>query len=119
MEAYSYSDWAGSVVDRRSTSGYCTFLGGSLITWSKKQKEVSLSSAEAEFRTLKGGLSECRWLKHLLEDLWLFTCGSIKLYCDNQSAIVIPKNLVQHDRTKHMEINCHYITKNINRGIIC
>ena len=54
LEAYTDSDWAGSVIDRRSTSGYCTFLGGSLLTWrSKKQKEVSLSSAEAELRALK------------------------------------------------------------------
>ena len=49
----------------------------------------------------------------------MFTCGSIKLSCDNQSAIVIAKNPIQHDRTKHMEINCHYIAKNINREIIC
>ena len=66
-------DWAGSVVDRRSTLGYCTFLGVSLITWSKKQKEVSLSNAEAEFRALKGDFFKCRWLKHLLENLRLFT----------------------------------------------
>ena len=119
LEGYTDSDWAGSVIDRRSTSGYCTFLGGSLITWrSKKQKEVSLSSAEAELRALKRGVSECRWLKHLLEDIGVYEDSSIKLYCDNQSALAIARNLVQHDRTKHMAMNRHYLSENIDRGII-
>ncbi|XP_078437652.1 uncharacterized protein LOC144708275 [Wolffia australiana] len=119
LEAYTDSDWAGSVIDRRSTSGYCTLLGGSLVTWrSKKQKEVSLSSAEAELRALKRGVLECRWLKHLLEDIGLYDGEGIKLYCDNQSALAIARNPVQHDRTKHMAINRHYLSENIDRGII-
>ena len=119
LEAYTDSDWAGSVVDRRSTSGYCTFLGGSLITWrSKKQKEVSLSSAEAELRALKRGVSECRWLKHLLEDIGLYDGKGVKLFCDNQSALAIVKNPVQHDRTKHMALNRHYLSENIDREVI-
>ena len=119
LEAYTNSDWAGSVVDRRSTSGYCTFLGGSLITWrSKKQKEVSLSSAEAELRALKRGVSECRWLKHLQEDIGLYDGKGVKLFCDNQSALAIVKNPVQHDRTKHMALNRHYLSENIDREVI-
>ena len=119
LEGYTDSDWAGSVIDRRCTSGYCTFLGGSLITWrSKKQKEVSLSSAEAELRALKRGVSECRWLKHLLEDIGVYEDSGIKLYCDNQSALAIARNPVQHDRTKHMAMNRHYLSENIDRGII-
>ena len=119
LEGYTDSDWAGSVIDRRSTSGYCTFLGGSLITWkSKKQKEVSLSSAEAELRALKRGVSECRSLKHLLEDIGVYEDSGIKLYCDNQSALAIARNPVHHDRTKHMAMNRHYLSENIDRGII-
>ena len=119
LDAFTDSDWAGSVVDRRSTSGYCTFLGGSLITWrSKKQKEVSLSSAEAELRALKRGVSECRWLKHLLEDLSLYGEHGIALHCDNQSAIAMVKNPIQHDRTKHMAMNRHYLAENIDRSNI-
>ena len=119
LEAYTDSDWAGSVVDSRSTSRYCTFLGGSLVTWrNKKQKEVSLSSAEAELRALKRGVSECRWLKHLLEDIRMYDNAGIRLYCDNQSALAIARNPVQHDKTKHMAMNRHYLTENIDRGII-
>ena len=119
LEAYTDSDWAGSVIDRRSTSGYCTFLGGSLVTWrSKKQKEVSLSSAEAELRALKRGVSECRWLKHLLEDIGSYDGLGIRLFCDNQSALAIVKNPVQHDRTKHMALNRHYLSENIDREVI-
>ena len=119
LEAYTDSDWAGSVIDRRFTSSYCTFLGGSLVTWrSKKQKEVSLSSAEAELRALKRGVSECRWLKHQLEDVGVYDESGIILYCDNQSALAIVKNPVQHDRTKHMAMNHHYLSENIERGII-
>ena len=81
LEVYIDSDWAGSVIARWSTSGYCTFLGGSLITWrSKKQKEVSLSCAEAYLRALKRGVSKCRWLKHQLEDIGMYdyTCINCK-----------------------------------------
>ena len=119
LEAYTDSDWAGSVIDRQSISGYCTFLGGSLVTWrSKKQKEVSLSSAEAELRALKRGVLECRWLKHLLEDSGVYDGMGIRLFCDNQSAMAIVKNPVQHDRTKHKAMNRHYLSENIDREII-
>ena len=117
LEVYTDSDWARSVTDRRSTSGYCTFLGGSLITWRSK-KQVSLSSAEAELRALKRGVSECRWLKHLLEDIGVYNAAGISLHCDNQSALAIAKNPVQHDRTKHMALNRHYLAENIDRGNI-
>ena len=118
LEAYTDSDWARSETDRRSTSGYCTLLGGSLITWRSKKQEVSLSSAEAELRALKRGVSECRWLKHLLEDIGVYDGAGISLHCDNQSALAIAKNPIQHDRTKHMALNCHYLAQNIDRGNI-
>ena len=119
LEAYTDSDWAGSVIDLRSMLGYSTFLGGSLVTWrSKKQKEVSLSNAEAELRALKRGVSKCCWLKHLLEDIRMYDNAGVRLYCDNQSALAIARNPIQHDRTKHMAMNRHYIFENIDRRII-
>ncbi|XP_057514198.1 uncharacterized mitochondrial protein AtMg00810-like [Actinidia eriantha] len=70
LETYTDADYAGSVIDRRSTSGYCTFLGGNLVTWrSKKQNVVARSSAEAEFRAMAQGVCELLWLKIILEDL--------------------------------------------------
>ena len=70
VEVFTDADWAGSVTDRRSTSGYCTFIGGNLVTWrSKKQGVVARSSAEAEFRAAALGICEVIWIKRLLEDL--------------------------------------------------
>ena len=106
---YSYSDWAGKG-DRRSTSGYLTFVGGNLVTWkSKKQKVVSLSSAEAEYRAMVKGICELLWLKRLMGELGFSSEKPMKLFCDNQSAIKIAENPVQHDRTKHVEIDRNFI----------
>ncbi|KAK0580519.1 hypothetical protein LWI29_002881 [Acer saccharum] len=120
LEAYTDVDYAGSVVDRRSTSGYCTFLGGNLVTWrSKKQNVVARSSAEAEFRAMAQGVCELLWLKIILEDLKVKWEGPMKLYCDNKSAINIAHNPVQHDKTKHIEVDRHFIKEKLDSGLIC
>ncbi|CAJ2640143.1 unnamed protein product [Trifolium pratense] len=111
---------AWSIVDRRSTTGYCTFLGGNLVTWkSKKQSVVSRSSAEAEFRAMAQGICELLWLKSILEDLRIKSDEPMKLYCDNKSAISIAHNPVQHDRTKHIEVDRHFIKEKLDSGLIC
>ena len=93
LEAYIDSDYTGSLVDRRSTTGYCTFLGGNLVTWrSKKQNVVVRSSAESEFRAIAQRLCELLWLKIILDDLKIKWDGPMKLYCDNKSAINIAHN---------------------------
>ena len=95
LEAYTDVDWAGSIVDRRSTSGYCTFLGGNLITWrSKKQHVVARSSAEAEFRAMEQGICELLWVKMILKDLKIVFQEPMVLYCDNKAAISIAHNPV-------------------------
>ncbi|CAJ2657372.1 unnamed protein product [Trifolium pratense] len=120
LEAYTDADYAGSIVDRRSTTGYCTFLGGNLVTWkSKKQSVVSRSSAEAEFRAMAQGICELLWLKSILEDLRIKSDEPMKLYCDNKSAISIAHNPVQHDRTKHIEVDRHFIKEKLDSGLIC
>lgn len=120
IEAYTDADYAGSVIDRRSTTGYCTFLGGNLVTWrSKKQNVVARSSAEAEFRAMAQGICELLWLKIILEDLKIKWGGPMKLYCDNKSAISIAHNPVQHDRTKHIEVDRHFIKEKLDSGLIC
>ena len=106
---YSDSDWAGKG-DRRSTSGYLTFVGGNLVTWkSKKQKVVSLSSAEAEYRAMVKGICELLWLKRLMGELGFSSEKPMKLFCDNQSTIKIAENPIQNDRTKHVEIDRNFI----------
>ena len=106
IEIFSYADWAGLVTDRRSTSGYCSFVWGNLVTWrSKKQSVVAHSSAEVEFCAMAQGICEGIWLNRLLEELWVPLKHPIVLYCNNQAAISIAKNLVHYDLTKHVEIH--------------
>lgn len=120
LEAYTDVDYAGSMVDRRSTSGYCTLLGGNLVTWkSKKQNVVARSSAEAEFRSMALGICELLWLKIIPKDLKIEWNGSMRLYCDNKSTINIAHNPVQHDRTKHIEVDKHFIKEKLDSGLIC
>ncbi|XP_074344458.1 secreted RxLR effector protein 161-like [Apium graveolens] len=86
IEVYTDADWAGSA-DARSTSGYCTFIGGNLVTWrSKKQSVVARSSAEAELRSLANGICEAIWIKRLLYELRISISIPIKIYCDNKAA---------------------------------
>jgi len=120
VEAFTDSDYAGSDVDRRSTSGYCTYVWGNLVTWrSKKQSVVARSSAEAEYRSMANGVCELLWIKRVLGELKLEINLPMKLFCDNKAAISIAHNPVQHDRTKHIEVDRHFIKENLEAGIIC
>ena len=110
LQAYSDVDWAGDPTDHRSTTGYCFLLGDSLISWRrKKQTVVARSSTEAEYRALAATTAELIWLRWLRQDLGVDCSPATKLHCDNQSAIQIAHNDVFHERTKHIEIDCHFI----------
>jgi hypothetical protein len=110
VDIYTDVDWAGCTIDRRSTSGYCTFIEGNLVTWkSKKQKVVSRSSAEAEYRAMTNGTCEGIWIKTLLEELGFKITEPIPLYCDNEAALHIASNPVFYERTKHIEVDCHLV----------
>ncbi|KAL0554481.1 hypothetical protein IC582_008403 [Cucumis melo] len=100
IEAYTDSDWTRSVVDRKSTSGYCTFVWGNLVTWRSKKKSV-----EAEYRAMSLGICEEIWLQKVQYDLHQEYETTLKLFCDNIAIISIANNPVQHDRTKHVEID--------------
>ncbi|KAG8488956.1 hypothetical protein CXB51_016958 [Gossypium anomalum] len=120
IEVYTNADWAGVVNDRRSTSGYCSYVWGNLVPWrSKKQSVVARSSAEAEYRALSHGICEGMWLQRLIGELKLSYTKPITLYCDNQAAVSIAHNPVHHNRTKHVEIDRHFITEKINKGEVC
>ncbi|RVW35157.1 Retrovirus-related Pol polyprotein from transposon TNT 1-94 [Vitis vinifera] len=119
VEGYTDADWAGNIMDRKSTSGYFTFVGGNLVTWrSKKQKVVALFSAEAEFRGMAKGLCELLWLRRLLTEIGFAPDSEMKLFCDNKAAIDISHNPIQHDRTKHVEVDRHFIKRNLDAKII-
>ena len=119
LRAYSDADWGGDPTDRRSITGFCIFLGDSLISWrSKKQQLVSRSSTEAEYRALADTTSEILWIRWLLGDLGFPQTSPSDLYCDNRSAIQIAHNDVFHERTKHIEIDCHITRQQIVAGTL-
>ena len=98
---------------------YCTFIGGNLVTWkSKKQKVVSCSSDEAEYRAMRKLSNELVWIKGILKDLGIETNTPITMHCDNQTAIHIASNSVLHERTKHIKVFCHKVRELVVQGVI-
>uniref|UniRef100_A0A7C9CSR4 Reverse transcriptase Ty1/copia-type domain-containing protein n=1 Tax=Opuntia streptacantha TaxID=393608 RepID=A0A7C9CSR4_OPUST len=119
LEAYCDSDWAACSHSRQSVSGYVVFFGNSLISWkSKKQGVVSLSSAEAEYRSLRRLVSELAWLSRLFHELGVSDITPIPVKCDSQAAIYIARNPVFHERTKHIELDCHFVREKLLAGLI-
>lgn len=114
VQAYSDSNWAGDVFDRKSTSGYCIFLGSNLVSWSaKKQATVSRSSTEAEYRSLAHTAAELAWIGMLLNELSIVSPVPPTLWCDNISAMALASNPVFHSRSKHIEVDCHYVRQQV------
>jgi hypothetical protein len=116
---YSDADMAGDVDTRRSTSGIMFFLGDSPITWqSAKQKVTALSSCEAE--CIAAAVAACQgvWLARLLDELVGVETAMPEIRVDNMSAIALAKNLVLHDRSKHIKVCYHYVTECVERGKI-
>jgi hypothetical protein len=114
---YTDSDWAGDRVDRKSTSGACQFIGWSLVSWSsKKQNSISLSTAKAEYIAATSCGAQLLWMKQTLKDYGVYL-GMVPLLCDNESAIKIVCNPIQHSRTKHIDI-FHYFLLIVSQGVM-
>jgi Reverse transcriptase (RNA-dependent DNA polymerase) len=117
--AYADADWAGCPNTRKSTTGWCVFLGNALISWKcKKQDRISKSSTEAEYCAMSSASAEIVWLRGLLEDLGFPQSSPTQLHADNLSAIHISNDPVFHERTKHIEVDCHFIRDAVDRGLI-
>jgi hypothetical protein len=118
LVGFSDSDFAGSLVDRKSTSRACHFLERSLVSWSsKKQNSVVLSTAEAEYIAADSCCTQILYLKQSLVD-YNIKLGSVPLLCDNESAMKIAKNPILHSRTKHIDICHHFLHEKEANGDI-
>jgi hypothetical protein len=101
----------------QSTLSYVVFLGANLVSWSsKRQNIVSQSSAEAEYRVVANDVTEACWLRQLLQELHAPLSKSTLVYCDNVSVVYLSTNPVQHQRTKHVKIDLHFIRERIAIG---
>ncbi|KAK2973116.1 hypothetical protein RJ640_027088 [Escallonia rubra] len=117
LYGFSDADWAGCPNTRRSTTGFCTFLGSNCISWSaKKQATVARSSTEAEYRALASTAAEITWLSFILRDIGVHLSRPPALFCDNISALHLTINPVFHARTKHIEIDYHFVREKVALG---
>eukprot|EP00253_Pinus_taeda_P008373 PITA_08373 len=119
LVGFTDSDWAGDPDDRKSTAGYVFTLGSGPITWAcKKQAAISLSSAEAEYRGALEASKEALWLRQILSEFGFEQQHPTTLWCDNQSAIQLCKDPVQHQRSKHIELHMHFIRNLIHDHVL-
>ncbi|XP_020698693.1 uncharacterized protein LOC110111254 [Dendrobium catenatum] len=119
LTAFTDADWAGDKTDRKSTTGFCVFIGSTLVFWAtKKQSTIARSSTEAEYRALTSLATELIWLRRLLKEFHVEHSSPVPIFCDNISAISLAHNPVFHARTKHIEIDHHFIRECVNNGTV-
>ncbi|KAL2232872.1 UNVERIFIED_CONTAM: Retrovirus-related Pol polyprotein from transposon RE1 [Sesamum indicum] len=119
LKVFCDADWAACQETRRSLSGFCIFVGETPISWkTKKQTTVARSSAEAEYRSMATTTCEVTWLVYLLKNFGVNVKTPIPFYCDNKAALHITANPVFHERTKHLEIDCHVVRNKFKEGLI-
>ncbi|KAL4333758.1 hypothetical protein GQ457_07G006640 [Hibiscus cannabinus] len=104
------ADWGNSLDDRRSTTGYCVYIDNCLVTWSfKKQKSMSRSTSETEYRSVADAVSEVMWVNTVLSDMGVNVSTPPVVWCDNTSAVAMSANSVFHSRPKHVEVHMHFV----------
>ncbi|GKE67935.1 ribonuclease H-like domain-containing protein [Tanacetum coccineum] len=117
LVAYLDADWSGCPNTRRSTFGYCVFLGNNLISCSSmRQPTLSRSSAEVEYHGVANAIAGTCWLRNLLRELHTPLSSTTLVYTDTVSDVYLSSNLVQHQRTKHIAIDIHFIQDLVAAG---
>ncbi|KAH9686748.1 hypothetical protein KPL70_014488 [Citrus sinensis] len=117
LSGFTNADWACDLDDKKSVGAYCIYLGNNLISWSsKKQLMITRSSAESEYRVLASASAELTWLQSLFSQLRISCTEKPTIWCDNVSATELAKNPVYHSRTKHIEIDMHFIRNKVLAG---
>jgi hypothetical protein len=120
IEVYSDSDWGADEDTRRSVSAYICKVSGGPVSWlSRSQKTAALSSCEAECLALSDALKEVLWLRQALLELTINFKQPITIHIDNQAAINLSKNAVNHQRTKHIDIRYFRIREEVENGNVC
>lgn len=119
INTFADADYAANLDDRRSTSGYCIKLGSNLISWcSKKQSVVARSSTEAEYRAFALAATDILWIRMLFHDLHSPLCSPSVLWCDNQGAITLAFSPAFHSRTKHVEVDVHFLREKVQNRVL-
>jgi hypothetical protein len=119
VSGFSNADWADCLDDRRSTGGFAIFLGSNLVSRSaRKQPTVSRSSTEAEYKVVANAMAEIMWIQTLLQELGISTPQAAKLWCDNIGAKYLSANPVFHARTKHIEVDYHFVRELVTRKLL-
>ncbi|XP_052481122.1 secreted RxLR effector protein 161-like [Gossypium raimondii] len=119
LEGYSDASWGSDIDDRRSTSGYCIFLGGNPVSWSsKKQHVVSRSTAEAEYRSVAHVTAEMTWIQSLLTELFVPSLPKALVWCDSSGAIAVAGNPVMHSKFKHVELDIFSLREKVAAGVV-
>nr|GEZ75789.1 ribonuclease H-like domain-containing protein [Tanacetum cinerariifolium] len=115
--AYSDVNWAGCLATRQSTSGYCVFLGDNLLTWSSKRHDtLSRSSDETEYHGVANAVAETSWIRNLLRELQTLLFTVTLVYCDNVNVVYMSANAMQHQCSKHIDIDIHFVHDKVTAG---